>query len=34
MITKDWSREYINAQVDRIRRMFRWAAEEEMLPAK
>ncbi len=32
MIEKDWSRKYINAQVDRIRRMFRWAAEEELLP--
>src|SRR5262249_32455734 len=32
MIDKDWSRKYVNAQVDRIRRMFRWAAEEELLP--
>ena len=32
MIDKGWSRSYINAQVDRIRRMFRWAAEEELLP--
>jgi integrase len=32
MIRKDWARTYINAQVDRIRRMFRWAAEEELLP--
>jgi integrase len=33
MIEKGWSRTYINAQVGRIRRMFRWAAEEELLPA-
>jgi len=32
MIEKNWSRTYTNAQVDRIRRMFRWAAEEELLP--
>src|SRR5262245_56114773 len=32
MITKGWARTYINAQVDRVRRMFRWAAEEELLP--
>src|SRR6516165_2009504 len=32
MIRKDWARTYINAQVDRLRRMFRWAAEEELLP--
>jgi hypothetical protein len=33
MIGKDWSRSYVNSQVDRIRRVFRWAAEEELLPA-
>jgi integrase len=32
MIGKNWSRTYINSQLDRIRRMFRWAAEEELLP--
>jgi integrase len=32
MIEKDWSRKYVNAQVDRVRRMFRWAGEEELLP--
>jgi integrase len=32
MLAKDWSRNYANAQVDRIRRMFRWAASEELLP--
>jgi integrase len=31
MVEKDWSRRYVNAQVNRIRRMFRWAAEEELL---
>jgi integrase len=33
MTEKDWCRTYVNAQVDRLRRMFRWAAAEEMLPA-
>jgi len=33
MLGKDWARTYINAQIDRIRRVFRWAAEEELLPA-
>src|SRR5262249_4683773 len=33
MIETDWSRSYTNAQVDRIRRMFRWAVAEELLPA-
>jgi hypothetical protein len=32
MVRKGWARTYVNAQVDRVRRMFRWAAEEEMLP--
>jgi integrase len=32
MLEKDWSRSYTNAQVDRVRRMFRWAAEEELVP--
>jgi integrase len=32
MIRKNWARTYINSQVDRLRRMFRWAAEEELLP--
>ena len=31
MLDLDWSRRFINAQVDRIRRMFKWAASEEML---
>jgi hypothetical protein len=33
MIEKGWARSYINHQVDRIRRMFRWATEEELMPA-
>lgn len=32
MIRKNWARTYINSQIDRVRRMFRWAAEEELLP--
>ena len=28
-----WSRKYINQHVQRIRRMFRWAASQEMIPA-
>jgi integrase len=32
MVKKDWSRTYVNAQVDRVRRMFRWAASEQLLP--
>jgi hypothetical protein len=32
MVEKGWSRPYTNAQVDRVRRMFRWAASEELLP--
>ena len=31
MIRKGWARTYINSQVDRVRRVFRWAAEEELL---
>jgi integrase len=32
MIAKGWSRNYVNAQTGRIKRMFRWATEEEMIP--
>ncbi len=32
MHKKDWSRTYINAQVDKIRRVFRWAASEQLVP--
>jgi integrase len=32
MLKKDWSRTYINAQVDKLRRVFRWAASEQLVP--
>jgi integrase len=32
MVEKGWSRSYTNAQVDRVRRMFRWAGSEGLLP--
>jgi integrase len=31
MIDKLWSRNYVNAQVDRIRQMFKWAAGEQLV---
>jgi integrase len=31
MLRKDWSRTYINSQVGKIQRMFRWGVEEEMI---
>jgi integrase len=31
MCKLDWSRGYVNHQVNRVRRMFRWAAEEELI---
>ena len=33
MVDANWSRKTINGRVGRIRRMFRWAASEEMIPA-
>jgi hypothetical protein len=33
MIAADHSRQYINKNVDRIRRMFKWAAAEKLIPA-
>ncbi|MEZ6126007.1 MAG: hypothetical protein R3C49_23000 [Planctomycetaceae bacterium] len=33
MIDKGWCRQYINRQVNRIRRMFRWGVENELVPA-
>jgi integrase len=33
MIARGWSRNYVNAQIDRIRRMFRWGASEEKVDA-
>lgn len=32
MIEKKWSRQYINRQVGRVKRMFAFATEEEMIP--
>jgi integrase len=32
MIARGWCRTYINKQVDRVRRMFAWAAENELVP--
>lgn len=33
MIDADYARRYINKQTERIRRMFKWAAAEELIPA-
>lgn len=33
LIDGELSRKYINKQIDRVRRMFRWGAEEEMISA-
>lgn len=33
MAGKGWSRSYVNEQVGRVRRMFRWAVSREMVPA-
>jgi integrase len=32
MIEKDWCRKQINKQIDRVKRVFKWAVSEEMLP--
>jgi integrase len=32
MIGKDWCRSHINKQVDRIKRMFKWATRQQMIP--
>ena len=32
MIAAGWTRNHINKQVGRIKRMFKWAAEEELIP--
>ena len=32
MITKDWSRGHINKQCSRIKRAFRWAVTQELIP--
>jgi integrase len=33
MVAKGWARSYVNHQVTRVKRMFRWATEEELIPA-
>ena len=33
MVEKGWARTYVNHQVGRVKRMFRWATEEELIPA-
>ena len=33
MVRRGWARGYVNHQVNRVRRMFRWATEEELIPA-
>jgi integrase len=33
MVKKGWSRNYVNSQVDRLRRVFRWGASEQLVPA-
>jgi len=33
MVEKGWVRKHINRQVDRIKRMFKWAVAEELVPA-
>jgi integrase len=33
MVEKGWSRGYVNHQVDRVRRMFRWGTEEQLISA-
>jgi integrase len=32
MVELDWSRTYTNLQINRLKRMFRWATAEEMIP--
>lgn len=32
MIRKDWCRTHINKQIGRLRRMFKWAVSEELIP--
>jgi integrase len=33
MIARGWCRGYVNAQVKRVRRMFRWGVENELVPS-
>jgi hypothetical protein len=32
MIEADWCRTHINKQIDRVKRCFKWATENEMVP--
>jgi integrase len=32
MIAKDWCRNQVNKQVDRVKRMFKWATRQQMIP--
>jgi hypothetical protein len=31
MVDRDWCRNTVNAQIDRVKRMFKWAVAEELL---
>jgi hypothetical protein len=33
MIRKGWARRYVNENVDHIRRLFKWAASEQLIPS-
>jgi hypothetical protein len=33
MVALGWSRTYVNEQVGRVRRMFKWAVARELVPA-
>src|SRR5260370_22308688 len=33
MVEKGWCRKYVNHQVNRLRRVFKWGTEEELIPA-
>jgi integrase len=32
MTAKEWSRNYVNEQIGRVKRMFKWATQEELIP--
>ncbi len=34
MIEKGWCRSNINKSIDRVRRMFKWASEQELIPPR
>ena len=34
MVERDWCRNMVNAQVDRVKRMFKWAVAEELVPGE